>query len=526
MNCRLFLLSLAVGLSVVPLGARSRAGAFQISLTGRDVEIDSVVVSDLSGVADDISVCFPDGLKLSPTIAQPFTVNAPCGAFRKGYTVKAFDAAGNAVGFVTSTGMQPKIQSSSVAVAAPVCLPDNGESASAIARGYYKDIFQDAGCALTTYLTLPAATMLGLTFDTMGTSSETCRKFTAEDSVYQHNIVCGNDTDLNGALLYPDNQPRYRMIYMNGGRATRHGRTLTAEGRGNYVTFIANGGSYAGSCAGAFITSQGTVDSDIPEYLALMPTKVKGTNFYGENGMVIHRQSPLLLYHDFGKDMYVDSVLHEGGCFLPEEYLLPEIELLARYDKPGRKLHGHVSIWAYKSDSKSGRVIACGGHPEQVKTGERRDLMASMLQYALDGNGIVDLKGTLTNGEARVMDQQSTAGKPEYARIGDRQYHHFKVIIPEGAKNVKLSLAGDGVHNLELAMQQGRLAWRSDASYLVAGQKGDIELAFDTLKPGVWFVSVYCPDTVSVDCDYQKFEYSGDISVLNGVPYTITASWK
>lgn len=268
-------------------------------------------------------------------------------------------------------------------------LPANGEPSLVAARGYYKDIFQDAGCALTSYLTLPAASYLGLSYDTMGTTYETCHKYTEEDSVYQHAIVCGTEYDLNGALLYPDNEPRYRMMYHNGGLAASHGRTLTGEGRRNYKTFIANGGSYAGSCA-----------------------------------------------------------------------------------------------------------------------------------------GVVGLKGILENGNPRVMDCLSSAGKPENARIGDKQYHHYRLFIPEGARDIKISVVGDGIHNLELAMSKDGFAWRSDARYLLSQKGSDKELTFKKLEPGVWYVSVYCPDTVSVSFDYKNFEYSGDITVLNGVPYTISASWK
>ncbi len=500
--------------------AGRRSNNLEINLFG-SAKVSSVIISDMSGAVPagtEVTYKFESETQLSETSPLHFTVMLPSGFSGRSFAVKAFDNEHNAVGFYT-VEKAPR-------GAVNVTLPDNGEYAEVARRGYYKDIFQNAGCYLTSYLTLPAATYLGLEYETMGTKYESCDKRHDADSAYQHKVICGTEEDLNGVLLYPDNEPRYRMVYVNGGRATKHGRTLTDEGRENFRTFITNGGSYLGSCAGAYISSTGTTNA-IPNYLQLIPVRVKGTGYLnGETGMFIDQNSPLLRYCDFGNDRYVDTVHHEGGCYLPDENVIKDIEILARYDKPDKNLHNHISVWAYKPDDVRGRVVACGSHPEQVKDGERRDFMAAMISYALDGNGKTDVKGTLENGEAMVMDQLSSAGKPGNARIGDRQYHHFKVVIPKGAKNVKLTLTGDGNHNLELAFRKGDFAWRSEAQYFVSKAGSEKELGFKSLEPGVWYVSVYCPDTVFVDYDYQKFEYSGDTSVLNGVPYTIKVSWK
>ena len=506
--------SLIFGLALVlmatscPDASAGRKNNIEINLFGT-AKITSVVISDMSGaVAPGTEVIYncESETQLSETSPLHFTVALPSGFSGKKFAVKAFDKEHNAVGFYT-VEKAPR-------GAVNVTLPDNGEYAEVARRGYYKDIFQNAGCYLTSYLTLPAATFLGLEYETMGTMYESCDKRHEADSAYQHAIICGTDYDNNGVLLYPDGEPRYRMVYMNGGRATKHGRTLTEEGREHFRTFIANGGSYLGSCAGAYISSTGTTNA-IPNYLQLIPVRVKGTGYLnGETGMFIAEGSPLLRYCDFGRDMYVDSVHHEGGCYLPDENVIKDIKILARYDKPDLNLHNHISVWAYKPDEVCGRVVACGSHPEQVKDGERRDFMAAMIQYALDGNGTVSVKATLENGTQNE------------AVIGDKQYHHYKLVIPEGARNIKVTLDGTAGHNLEIALRKDEFAWRSEASYIQSREGSDKVLSFKNLEPGVWYVSVYCPDTVSVDYGYQKFEYSGDTSVLNGVPYTIKASWK
>lgn len=522
MTRKSLILGLAIVLMVSCPDASAKRGSnnLEINLFG-NAKITSVVISDLSGAVpagtEVIYKCESE-TRLSETSPLHFTVTLPEGFSRSKFAVKAFDKEHNAAGFYT-VEKAPR-------GAVNVTLPDNGEYAEVARRGYYKDIFQNAGCYLTSYLTLPAASFLGLEYETMGTMYESCDKRHEADSAYQHKVICGTTEDYNGVLLYPDGEPRYRMVYMNGGRATKHGRTLTEEGRENFRTFVANGGSYLGSCAGAYISSTGTTNA-IPNYLQLIPVRVKGTGYLnGETGMFIEKDSPLLRYRDFGNDRYVDTVHHEGGCYLPDENVIKDIEILARYDKPDLNLHNHISVWAYKPDDVRGRVVACGSHPEQVKEGERRDFMAAMISYALDGNGKTDVKGTLENAQPRMMNRQSNAGKPEYACIGDRQYHHFKVVIPEGAKDIRVTLSGEDGHNLELAMRKGDFAWRSDAQYFVSTAGSEKELRFKDLEPGVWYVSVYCPDTVSVDYDYQKFEYSGDTSVLNGVPYKIQVSWK
>lgn len=48
-------------------------------------------------------------------------------------------------------------------------------------------------------------------------------------------------------------------------------------------------------------------------------------------------------------------------------------------------------------------IIMEGSHPEEVKTGERRDFTAAMLLYAVDGVGQTTVKGLLNNGESWVI---------------------------------------------------------------------------------------------------------------------------
>ena len=553
-----------------PAQFRNICGALELQFRGSGLKFSKIVVTDLSGAplwgdcellldgkqgtdeqtlrisggSNEITLDCGKEISLLKVTTKDFTIIVPPGSFSKGFTVKLFDKDGKAVSFMTATDAGVSAVRSFITQMKPASIPDNGEPVDTLARGYYKDIFQNSGCGLTTYLTLPAATYLGMTLETMATSVASSSSYNSADSVFQHNLLCGTAEDLNGVLLYPDGEPRYRMIYVNGGNAMTHSKSLRQEGRDAIINFVHAGGSYIGSCAGAFFAchyklmgsspSSYTVDDYSPYYIGLWPGVVRNTNLSSNyTGCVIEPGSPLLKYFDFGGDMFVDSLRHNGGCYGITDRLWPANgEVLARFDiskvkpKPSRDFHMAPVIWSVKEKGEWGRVISCGSHPEQVADGELRDLMAAMILYACEGNGSVSVKGTLSNGITRDMKESSAAGNPGNTRIGDKQYHHFKVDIPEGAKNVKVAVSGDGGNNLELAMRKGGLAWRSDAQYLLTQSGTDKELCFDSLEPGTWYISVYCRDFATVSYGCQKFTYSGNTAVLNGVPYSITVKWE
>ena len=90
--------------------------------------------------------------------------------------------------------------------------------------GYYKDVFMDAGINLTSKKDLPSTRFLGLSMEAfISASHDPVNELTIMDTIIQKEMICGNPWDENGILLYPDGEPRFRVIYMNGGRATLHG---------------------------------------------------------------------------------------------------------------------------------------------------------------------------------------------------------------------------------------------------------------------------------------------------------------
>ena len=391
-------------------------------------------------------------------------------------------------------------------------------------RSFYKDVFIDSGIVISSNKTLPAITYLNISLECI---SLPYSNPSAEDKALQTAIITGEPVDLNGRLLYPDGQPRYRVLFVNGGTSTSHGSYLGVAGVGNMRSFVENGGSYVGTCAGAFLATNGyDGNANYRYYLSVWPGIANHTGLnLPRMGMFIEDDSPLLQYYDFGSDHYVDSIRHNNGPY--PQSLPPGTEVLARYNYPKKEsVHMQPGIWAYKKSAKSGRVIMEGSHPEVVKYGEQRDLTAALFLYALDGVGVTTLKGYLKNGEERVMNKKSTDNKPNYTCIGDLQTHHFAAYIPSNAKNVRVNLKSSSDCDLALMMSQDSFAFADVAEYRSAVSGANQKLSFSTIREGLWFIAVQCLTTVTVtETDYGQ-AYSGKTEVLNGVPYTISISWE
>ncbi len=369
-------------------------------------------------------------------------------------------------------------------------------------RAFYKDIFLDAGVGLTPRKSLAAAKKLGLSLEGM-TGREDANKG------WQQAVLGGSPEDTNGRLLYPDGQPRYRVLFVNGGVSTTHGEAMENLVRSRMKDFFQMGGSYVGTCAGGFFAS---ADKDC--FLHLWPGKALQTGIMGENtDFVLETDTPLLKYSDFGGDSRIKEVRQNGGCFAGT--FPAGTEVLALYDYPSNpSVHHKPSVWAYKSSQSTGRAVLTGGHPEEVSNGERLDLTAAMLQYAMDGQGLTMLKGVLINGRTRYM-----AG--EENRIGDLQCHHFAFWMPEGAGPVDISVSGEISCDWDLSLSREGFAYPDDASYTVSESRLHIE----DLSPGLWYLSVRCATTVTATETELTQEYSGRTDVLNGVPYRIVVNW-
>lgn len=333
-------------------------------------------------------------------------------------------------------------------------------------------------------------------------------------------VTSVNDT--NGCLLYPDGAPRFRAVFVNGGYASRHGRSLGEEGRQRFRDFFARGGSYTGVCAGANLASSYPPNYDV--YFHIWPGSREWTRMeIRDGGWVTDMSIPtsntgydrriLTNYFNFGGNNVIENVFHNGGPFATN--MPASTEVLARYlnvpdgpNNPPRWAEGEPSVWAWKRNSTTGRMVVTGSHPESAScanpNNERCQLMASILLYALDGQG--DPQPIKTGLSNRVLVPMTAPTE----RVGDRQYHYFSISLPSGANNLHVELTSSSSQNLDLFLSQDQRPIRLSGSFdYRSTRSGPNEfIGVDNPGAGTWFVGVY-----------------GNHSVLNGVPYNIRAVW-
>ena len=194
----------------------------------------------------------------------------PANAFKHGFSVIFYDKDDNMIGFLGSQSPNNIIERNINTKMPTATLKADFESANELNRGYYKDIFMDAGIYLTHRTTLHAATYLGLSLEYINVAAND--DLTKRDTLYQKKIVVGDDNDLNGVLVYPDGEPRFRTYYCNGGQSTKHGRSMGADGRNAIRNYFNAGGSYVGTCAGMFFSCEGyDSNENYTYYLHIFP---------------------------------------------------------------------------------------------------------------------------------------------------------------------------------------------------------------------------------------------------------------
>ncbi|MBC8192616.1 MAG: T9SS type A sorting domain-containing protein [FCB group bacterium] len=188
-------------------------------------------------------------------------------------------------------------------------------------------------------------------------------------------------------------------------------------------------------------------------------------------------------------------------------------------------MHEKASTWAYKLSGPvgraAGRIVVTGSHPELIFNGERFEMMQAILLYALDGTGDPQIKGELINGEMRSMDLYAEDNIPEFTRIGDKQYHHFTISVPETANSLTIELSAEAGFDFNLYASPGGFAFDTSAQFtsLAEGAEHVLEIPVDEVAE--WYIGVECASTVEA----ENFTYSGSTAVLNGVAYGLTATW-
>ena len=403
-----------------------------------------------------------------------------------------------------------------VATASLVAQTDTDSTSPPV--GFYKDLFMSSGVNLTSRKTLPAAESLGLSYE----------YYAGKDVEIQNRLITGDQHDTNGVLLYPDGAPRFRMIYVNGGGATNHGKSLELSGRQTLRQFFNAGGSYCGSCAGSFFSGR-NVDVSTQKrlgYLHIYPYNTLNTGLKKERlDHVIPDDSPLLRYRQFGKENRVEGVYHNNGNWMSLEKgaHLENTEVLAVYDTPGKRPDKGAAIWAYKVKAETGRVVNIGSHPEGVKTGDRLSLTEACFLYSLDGTGAVTIKGELVAGETREMLADTTEKFPAFTKIGDGQIHRFSFQVGVGVAKTVIDLSSEVDVQLNLYLSQELSEITTDELAYRVTREGSNKTMRVRLAPGTWYVAVECASRVQAAKDDSEsyYVYDDPQGLLNGVPYRV-----
>jgi hypothetical protein len=154
--------------------------------------------------------------------------------------------------------------------------------------------------------------------------------------------------------------------------------------------------------------------------------------------------------------------------------------------------------------------------------------MSAMLLYAMDGNGGPQIKGILEPNKQREMCLKTVDNRPEFTRIGDKQYHHFVVNVPRKCKQLKINLSGyenESEYDLVLCANQGELAYKDNASHKVVEKGCNKMLIIEKPKTGKWYISVLCDTTVEIGTGKNGTTYISNRGVLNGVPYKVSVEY-
>lgn len=520
----------------------------------------------------------------------------PANSLDRGYSIVFYDHKGAEYSVAQKITSPKAVARSVVLEINPTSLVERPENPNPKGRGYYKSLFVDAGMSLSNYYTPATLKFLeNLGFEAnndyeyfVGNSSEDETIFNRNQGL-QRGIFAGTPfgdglewNDFNGVLEYPDGSPRFRTIYVNGGTSKNHGPTLGEVGRARVKEYFENGGGYTASCAGAFMACEKVDNKEVDYTFGIIPVNLAHTQLPKDmyeypavfTGMdVSARMQSIAQGYGYEMGDFIDDVRHHGGGYKGtptansqyfEDLMYFNYSMITddssietyRYKTSnsgeawaqGRSgefgnMVGKVSTFAYKYDdgvTETGRAVITGSHPEGYDETCQNDgalqnaMIESMILYAMDGNPEPKVKGELKLGQPRQMDEPTEANKPAFAKIGDRQYHHFSFMAEQDIKDFCLELdsnydAQSGI-TLYLALRKNGLAWISDADYVLCNKGGKKAIFIKNLPAGSWYASVYCETTPTIEhvdmTGLHYFKYTGKTEVLDGISYTVKASKK
>ncbi len=390
--------------------------------------------------------------------------------------------------------------------------------AEAKLEGFYCDVFQDEGTQIGGSDMKKNCDYIGYTMEHLNISqnNSTNRKKQLE-------VIEKCDHDDNGYLLYPDNQPRFAIIYYHGGSMS-HSRDLGEEGRKRIRTHYYNGGSQFGSCAGSYMLATYFRGRYQETYFRIWKGGMDGPNVSRTPiNKIINASSPFIGYMDFKAGDVVKSVFHNNGGSVDTTEMPEGTRICAMHNSSSLK--GYGAIWAWKDNDTTGRVLGITGHPEGNSSTDQKRYMGACMLYITDHLGKPKVKGTLSNGGIVEMTKGTKDDDPLRTKIGDKQYHHFTLEC-ETAKNVEITVAGEEGYDFHVFVAKDTAAFRGNAEYADSSSGHAKKLTIPILESGKWYVGVKLNNTVSTSSGTLFPKYTGDLKMLNGISYTIEAKWE
>lgn len=380
-------------------------------------------------------------------------------------------------------------------------------SVSATTEGYYCDVFQDEGTQISGGDLEVDCEYIKFSQEHLNTSNKS----------FQATIMIKNDNDDNGYLLYPDGAPRYMIIYYHGGYMS-HATDLGQTGRNLVRAHYYNGGTQFGSCAGSYMLS-----SQSNNYFKIWPGRMNGPNVSRTPiDKIINSGSPLIGYNNFKEGDIVKSVFHNNGGSV-DTTKGPKGTLFCAMHNSG-KLKGYADIWSWKDNDTTGRVCGITGHPEGSKKEDQIRYVSAVMLYLRDQRGTPRVKHILKNNMSIAMDKSTSDKQPLYTRIGDKQYHHF-VLECKTAANAVITVTGKDGFDFHLFAAKDTFAFKQHALYADTSSGSSKTLSIPKLESGKWYIGVKLNTTVTTTASKDFPKYSGKLEVLNGIPYTIKATW-
>lgn len=390
-------------------------------------------------------------------------------------------------------------------------------------EGYYKEMFINRGPGINSSDTKLHAENLGWRYDRLwlGNDEEKRNRF--------FDLVAGRDEDRNGILLFPDGSPRYRIMTVGGADSDHTGFIGGIQGplmernhpflnheAGNFVLkeFIAGGAGYAGFCAGMQLLDDfGLVPQNIDPYSYPTPPGGELSEFYGQ-------------YTHFNTGIVLPSVKQAGGTWVFQEHLYDGLQRVADitvdWDELGTLTFGASWVYINPLVPDAGTVFMSGVHPEMGGDSGSVNYVSDELKRTIARNHDPVLKKDLVNGIDHEAYDETFAGDWEKTKIGDGQYHHYRVTLPSGQKYLRVELIGETDFDYHLFLHKGDYAFDSYYTKHDTTTGFSKTLTFDDPGPGEWYISV--KGASFPDSDYLTSDTN--IGMLNGMGYTLTATWS